>query len=100
MQYTTAHCRGRASITARSPLRLYSRGRDPLSRPRKYNRTAPVAVIHARPRLEASLLLQQTRATFIKHSWDFYRPVGWPTNDAVMDVNIATGQYEEAMMWC
>lgn len=48
----------------------------------------------------ASFTLLQDRATFIKHSWDFYRPVGWHTNDAIMDVNIATGQYEEAMMWC
>ena len=49
---------------------------------------------------QAALLLQRERATFIKHSWDFYRPVGWRTNDAIMDINIATGQYEEAMMWC
>ena len=49
---------------------------------------------------QASLLLQRERTTFIKHSWDFYRPVGWHTNDAFIDVNMATGQYEEAMMWC
>ena len=50
--------------------------------------------------LQAALLLQEGRTTFIKHSWDFYRPVGWYTNDAFVDVNIATGQYEEAIMWC
>ena len=50
--------------------------------------------------LHAGLTLLEKRITFIKHSWDFYRPVGWRTNDAIMDINIATGQYEEAMMWC
>ena len=46
------------------------------------------------------LALEPRRTTFVKHAWDFYRPVGWPTNDPVMDVAVATGQYEEAMMWC
>ena len=46
------------------------------------------------------LALLEKRTTFIKHGWDFYRPVGWHTNDAIMDINVATVQYEEAMMWC
>ena len=41
--------------------------------------------------IHAGLVLLEKRTTFIKHSWDFYRPVGWHTNDAVMDINIATG---------
>jgi hypothetical protein len=44
-------------------------------------------------------MLQPGRTTFIKHSLDFYRPVGWHTNDAIVDMKIATGQYEEAMIW-
>jgi hydroxymethylglutaryl-CoA synthase len=38
----------------------------------------------------ACLILQVPRATFIKHSWDFYRPIGWPTNDAIVDIEVAT----------
>lgn len=48
----------------------------------------------------SSFAMEQGRTTFIKHSWDFYRPVGWLTNDAVVDMTIATKQYEEAMLWC
>ena len=50
--------------------------------------------------LHACLILLGTRATFMKHSWDFYRPVGWHTNDAIVALDVATSQYEEAMMWC
>lgn len=38
----------------------------------------------------APLVLTDPRTTFIKHAWDFYRPVGWRTNDALMDVAVAT----------
>jgi len=41
--------------------------------------------------LRENVVLLKTRTTFIKHSWDFYRPVGWHTNDAMVDMNIATG---------
>lgn len=50
--------------------------------------------------LHASFALQHDRITFMKHSWDFYRPIGWHTNDAIVDIDIATAQYEEAMLWC
>ena len=48
----------------------------------------------------ACLTIEDHRSTFVKHAWDFYRPVGWVTNDALMDVVVATAQYEEAMLWC
>ena len=48
----------------------------------------------------AALVVRGQRATFIKHAWDFYRPVGWTSNDAIVDMTVATGQYEEAMLWC
>ena len=48
----------------------------------------------------AALVVRGQRVTFIKHSWDFYRPVGWPSNDALVDMTVATHQYEEAMLWC
>ena len=41
-------------------------------------------------RRHAALAMRGQRVAFIKHSWDFYRPVGWASNDAVMDVNVAT----------
>ena len=31
---------------------------------------------------------------------DFYRPIGWHNNDALVDMETATGQYEEALLWC
>ena len=31
---------------------------------------------------------------------DFYRPIGWHNNDALVDMTIATTQYEEALLWC
>ena len=31
---------------------------------------------------------------------DFYRPIGWHNNDALIDMETATGQYEEALLWC
>ena len=31
---------------------------------------------------------------------DFYRPIGWHNNDALVDMAIATTQYEEALLWC
>ena len=31
---------------------------------------------------------------------DFYRPIGWHSNDALVDMDIATTQYEEALLWC
>ena len=48
----------------------------------------------------ACFVVESSRTTFIKHSWDYYRPIGWHTNDAIMDMTIATNQYEEAMFWC
>ena len=48
----------------------------------------------------AALVVRGQRATFIKHAWDFYRPVGWASNDAIADMTVASGQYEEAMLWC
>ena len=38
----------------------------------------------------ASMRMGKLRVSFIKHAWDFYRPVSWATNDAVMDVSVAT----------
>jgi hydroxymethylglutaryl-CoA synthase len=38
----------------------------------------------------APIVLEPKRATFIKHSWDFYRPIGWQNNDALIDIYIAT----------
>jgi len=37
------------------------------------------------------LIFERKRTTFVKHSFDFYRPIGWHNNDALMDLNIATG---------
>ena len=48
----------------------------------------------------APMVLRTGRVTYIKHSWDFYRPVGWHNNDALIDIDIATAQYEEAMLSC
>ncbi|KAK7248689.1 Zinc-binding dehydrogenase [Aureococcus anophagefferens] len=48
----------------------------------------------------AALPLEAPRATFVKHAWDFYRPVGWRTNDAIFHVAAATAQYDEALLWC
>ena len=48
----------------------------------------------------AAYVIESERATFIKHSWDFYRPIGWKNNDALMDIDAATGQYEEALASC
>ena len=31
---------------------------------------------------------------------DFYRPIGWHNNDALIDLQVATAQYEEALLWC
>ena len=38
----------------------------------------------------ASMRIGKLRVSFIKHAWDFYRPVGWATNDALVDVSVAT----------
>ena len=38
--------------------------------------------------------------SFVKHAWDFYRPIGWHSNDVIVDMNVATSQYEEALLWC
>ena len=48
----------------------------------------------------APLVLEPKRVSFIKHAWDFYRPIGWHNNDAIMDLDTATSQYEEALQWC
>ena len=48
----------------------------------------------------AAYVIESERATFIKHSWDFYRPIGWKNNDALMDIDAATDQYEEALASC
>ena len=45
-------------------------------------------------------VLDLARVSFIKHCWDFYRPVGWHNNDALVDMDMATAQYEEALLWC
>lgn len=46
------------------------------------------------------MVLEPVRVTFIKHAWDFYRPIGWHNNDALMDMVTATAQYEEVLLWC
>ena len=38
----------------------------------------------------ASLAMETRCTTFVKHAWDFYRPVGWSSNDALVDVAVAT----------
>ena len=48
----------------------------------------------------AAYVIEPERATFIKHTWDFYRPIGWKTNDALVDIDTATEQYEEALNSC
>ena len=48
----------------------------------------------------APLVVEPERASFIKHAYDFYRPIGWHNNDALADMNEATGQYEEALNSC
>ena len=48
----------------------------------------------------APFIVDPKRATFIKHTWDFYRPIGWHNNDAIIDLDIATEQYEEALAAC
>jgi hydroxymethylglutaryl-CoA synthase len=48
----------------------------------------------------AALVLEDQRVTFIKHTWDFYRPIGWHNNDVLVDMDAATAQYEEALSWC
>ena len=48
----------------------------------------------------AAYVIEPERATFIKHTWDFYRPIGWKTNDALVDMDTATEQYEEALRSC
>jgi hydroxymethylglutaryl-CoA synthase len=48
----------------------------------------------------APMILEDQRVTYIKHTWDFYRPIGWHNNDALIDWDTATAQYEEALSWC
>jgi hydroxymethylglutaryl-CoA synthase len=48
----------------------------------------------------APLVLESQRVTFVKHAWDFYRPIGWHNNDALIDIDVATAQYEDALTWC
>ena len=48
----------------------------------------------------APLVLEQQRVSFMKHAWDFYRPIGWHNNDVVVNMELATEQYEEALLWC
>jgi 3-hydroxy-3-methylglutaryl-CoA-synthase len=49
---------------------------------------------------QAPLVLETQRVSFMKHAWDFYRPIGWHNNDAIVDIDMATAQYEEALLWC
>ena len=48
----------------------------------------------------APLVLAAERVSFIKHAWDFYRPIGWHNNDVIVDMDVATDQFEEALLWC
>ena len=48
----------------------------------------------------APFVMEPERTSFIKHAYDFYRPIGWHNNDALMDMDEATGQYEEALESC
>ena len=48
----------------------------------------------------APFVLEPCRVSFMKHCWDFYRPIGWHNNDVVVDLDCATAQYEEALLWC
>ena len=48
----------------------------------------------------APFVLEPERASFIKHAYDFYRPIGWHNNDALIDWDEATDQYEEALRSC
>ena len=48
----------------------------------------------------APFVVEPERATFMKHSWDFYRPIGWKNNDAIVDWDGATDQHEEALVSC
>ena len=48
----------------------------------------------------ASFVLEQHRVSFMKHAWDFYRPIGWHNNDVIVDLDVATAQLEEALLWC
>ena len=43
---------------------------------------------------------QAPRATFIKHTWDFYRPIGWADNAPQYKGGEADAQYDEALLWC
>ncbi len=48
----------------------------------------------------AHLVLEENRVSFVKHAWDFYRPIGWHNNDTVIDLDQDTDQYEEALRFC
>ena len=48
----------------------------------------------------APFVVEPQRSSFMKHTYDFYRPVGWHNNDAIVDIDIATAQYEEALASC
>eukprot|EP00961_Rhodomonas_salina_P200911 2710519-Rhodomonas_salina.1 len=49
---------------------------------------------------DAQFVVESQKVTFMKHAFDFYRPIGWPNNDALIDWDDATVQYEEALRWC
>ena len=48
----------------------------------------------------AHLVLEPQRVSFMKHTWDFYRPIGWHNNEPIYNVDMATAQYDEALIWC
>ena len=48
----------------------------------------------------APMVIEPHKSTFIKNAWDFYRPIGWHNNDALVDLDVATEQYEDALRYC
>ena len=48
----------------------------------------------------AAMVVEPQRVSFMKHAWDFYRPIGWHNNDALVDMSTATVQFEEALTSC
>ena len=48
----------------------------------------------------APMVIEPHKSTFIKNAWDFYRPIGWHNNDAFLDGDSATQQYEDALRYC